>query len=791
MEFPQVEILKGECTTINNQLMKLKFECDNFQKHAFNSINDNNDVFVCVPTSSGKTIVAKYAILHTILVLKKRVIYTSPIKSLSNEKYAEFKEEFTEYGISVGLLTGDNKIDTDSMCVIVTAEILRNALHDLKEKVDSDRSLNSDFVESIGCVIMDEIHFMNDFARGGVWEETIILLNNDIKLVMLSATVNEPEKFVNWISLCRNRKVSLIIETKRIIPLKHFIFAQDSLHEFLNEHNEFNGQLVSKCKKIYDEEDDERYAMHKNPINYERLNKLLSYMETNNLLQTIFFVFSRRKCEEYALKVKNSFVTEIERNEIEKLFDGYIRPYKEKYECVEQYNILKKMMMKGIAFHHAGLIVILKEIVELLFKRGLIKVLFATETFAVGVNTPTRTVVFTDLKKYSNDSVDYIRPEEYKQMSGRAGRRGLDKNGYVILLPMKDFLDECDLRKMVLGVVPSIESQFCIDLQFYLKMIQSKNIDINKFFEKSLINEKHKKDKRLLCNKKTEYENEFKNIKIDNQEDINISKICEYDNMEKLSQKQMKEYNKLMSNIKKNKTLKETYDAIKEKRKIIKNITDTNKNINDNEKYFETNINRIENFLIENKYIDDDKNVTIKGIIATQINNCDSIMLTEMISNNYFDDINIKEIILLTSIFVDTRENMHNISELSYDLEGDMKKIRSKIRDKICDLSEHLDNINIYLFDNQFQKYNVNLNYIEIVYEWISDVDVRIILEHLKFLEEYEGNFIKNMLKIYNIIQDLKGICKITKNNEMLVKLEKSDELILRDIVSVDSLYLL
>jgi antiviral helicase SKI2 len=256
MLYPSIEILSGECLTkVKDPAITYPFECDHFQNHAFNSIENGNDVFVSVPTSGGKTIVGEYAIVHAIKKLNKKVIYTSPIKSLSNEKYNEFKTKFAPYGITVGLLTGDNKIDVDSDCLIVTAEILRNSLYQLKEKIEyTDRQINEEYVNDIGCVIMDEIHFMNDLERGKVWEETICMLSPSIQLVMLSATVSNPEKFVKWISVCHQKKVSLIIVTKRLIPLEHFIYINDKEYKFLDGTNTFNVEQYMTAKYEYESE---------------------------------------------------------------------------------------------------------------------------------------------------------------------------------------------------------------------------------------------------------------------------------------------------------------------------------------------------------------------------------------------------------------------------------------------------------------------------------------------------------------------------------------------------------
>ena len=801
--YPKVEILSGLCEELDDPVINFSFKCDDFQRHAFKSIEKGNDVFVSVPTSGGKTIVAEYAIIHTIKKLGKRVVYTSPIKSLSNEKYNEFKSKFND--ISIGLLTGDNKIDVDSMCLIVTAEILRNSLYQLKQKMeDTAGEINNDFVNSIGCVIMDEIHFMNDKERGKVWEETIVLLNSSVQLIMLSATVSNPEKFATWVSKCHQKTVSLIQVTKRIIPLKHYLFVNDELYLFLDENNNYSSDQFNIARKYHENILKKREKNHKSHVDPNSITNLINFMKKKDMMQTIFFSFSRANCEKYAHSVEIDLIDHYEQMEISGIFDHYMRPYYKKYENVSQVIIVKDLLTKGIAFHHSGLLPILKEIIEIIFKKGLIKVLFATETFAVGVNTPTRTVVFTELMKHTKEGKRFITTSEYKQMSGRAGRRGLDEVGHVIILPTFELPEEKHLRNIVLGCVPCIDSKFTWDYQFFLKIILSNSTSIEQFFNKSLINLEQSAKLKLLMNDKQQLSEEIENINKmitdiecnGNIEPINI--IIKYDDQQNqslllggitisLNKKQIQEYKKAKLIVNGNKTLKSLYEFIKRKNELNKKYDIITNEIQSYTYYVDDSSKNIQTILYNWGYISND--ITIKGVMAAQVNECNSIILTEIISRDYLVDLTPEEIVALISIFTEPiKTSISNDYNSSFEGTPSLKTKIYEINNMIQNFQSMEDDI--FGAGNEFTDWNISTDYIDISYQWASGILVLDMLYILIEYKEYEGNFVRNMLKIYNIIHDIQCICKMIGKIELLPILEKIDSLILRDIVSINSLYL-
>jgi superfamily II RNA helicase len=810
MQSPYLEVLTGESTyEPKPEICTFPFPCDSFQRHAFESIEKGNNLIVTVPTSSGKTVVAKYAIMNTILK-GKRVVYTSPVKSLSNEKYNEFKAELPT---SIGLLTGDNKIDPDSNCLIVTTEILKESLYQLRQKVETpDREISQDFVSSIGCVILDEIQYMSDPDRGLVWEETIILLGRDVQIIMLSATIRNTEEFASWIGNIKEKTISWIPATKRIVPLVHYMYVDklkstetmaghDSMIlPIIDASGNYKDTAFHNARKLCSVIKQIREKKHKG-TDFNMICRLVTLLKENDMLQTIFFAFSKLMCEKYAAMVNDdTLMTVGETHQVEKIWNHHMAPYFKKYEKTLQYYTVKKLALKGVGYHHSGLIPILKEIIEILFKAGLIKVLFATETFAVGVNMPARSVVFTDIVKPTNKGKRLLNTAEFRQMAGRAGRRGLDTMGHVILLPLYDYPGEEDFRQVALGLIPCIISQFKWSYQFFLKIHQSNAIDVATFFKHSLSNLNRLAQTKDLTSKSLLLIPAINDLEtqIESYDRGVVDKVTTFVGLEKiqmgnetlgkfkigLSKKQLKDIQTLKSYVSKNDSAKTLLPLVKtliqtkeEHAQILKQIDAYDTCINNS-------IKDISELLEFWGYITPD-GPTIRGIIASQINACNAILLTEMIMNDYFVGLTASEIVGLISIFTDSKEKQATIDFIGtpelYKRLTDTKKLAEECID---DESRIINNVDIVT------NWSISTDYIDLAYKWCSGADIGEIILMLNALEEYEGNFVKNMLKIVNICRDVQAICKMVGKIEVLPVFETIDELVLRDIVSINSIYL-
>ena len=775
------EILSTETVITNkdikmpdNPAMDFSFKCDPFQIFAFNAIERGNHILVTAPTSSGKTVCAEYAIAYH-MKRGNRIIYTSPIKSLSNEKYKDFKESKPD--LSIGLLTGDNKINPDANLLIVTAEILRNALYTPDKILLENQSKT--LLEDVKCVIMDEVHFINDPDRGKIWEETLILLDESIQLILLSATINKAQEFGKWLASIKQKTVSLIPTNNRIIPLNHYFYLDDELINILDNKDVFYEQNYFECRKTYDKIKKE----NKNKIDFTVINKLIKFLQKKNLLQAIFFSFSRKKCEDFTKQIQGSLLDVEDQREVLRVFDYHMRPYIKTYERTPQYNTVRSLLEKGVCYHHSGLIPIFKEVVEIIFKLGLIKVLFATETFAVGVNMPTRTIVFTELIKTTNMCKRFLNTAEYKQMSGRAGRRGKDTNGTVILLPLYDFPDLLDLKNVMVKTMPHIDSKFKIDYEYCLKTLKSKKTDI---FDKSLLNKEHNNNLQQyqedLMKQEELLTNHNFNKYLDKLDDCNKLDKLTNNNSDlgfniKLSQKDKKQLQVLKANIS-----SDVLSLYKDYKDLQSNIYNTQNNILYTTSYLEDMTKIFYDILLEHNYITNNQELTIKGICASNINECNGMLLTEIIFSNMLDKLTTHEIIALMSIFLNPPRTGDDYNYNSYNLRKEYKQIQEIVNK----FKSQEEKISIFL-----DYWNIDDSYIDIVIMWVQNKSMQDIMTFLyQEMGEYEGTFVRNMLKLNNIITNLTNVAQIINNISLVDKLKTASELILKDIVNVNSLYL-
>ncbi|KAL4400169.1 Antiviral helicase Ski2 [Malassezia pachydermatis] len=493
------------------------FELDTFQKQAVYHLERSESVFVAAHTSAGKTVVAEYAIA---LAMKHmtRCIYTSPIKALSNQKFREFKQTFGAE--NVGILTGDVQINPEAACLIMTTEILRSMLY-----------RGADLIRDVEFVIFDEVHYVNDQERGVVWEEVIILLPQHVNIVLLSATVPNTKEFADWVGRTKRKDVYVISTPKRPVPLEHFLYAGKELYKIVDANGRFLSKGVhdaSDALKSKQEREAESVAGHGGAARGGAAGRgaargagrgatgrggagrgasrgggggtvarrsgmatdkslwvhLIGLLRKQSLLPVVVFVFSKRKCEEYADSLPNTDLCNAsEKSEVHIVIERSLTRLKELDRALPQITRMRDLLSRGIGVHHSGLLPIVKEMVELLFQRGLVKVLFATETFAMGVNMPARSVVFSGLRKHDGQNFRYLLPGEYTQMSGRAGRRGLDETGVVIIV--SEDPDVHILNRMILGQSTKLKSQFRITYSMILNLLRVEALKVEEMIKRS------------------------------------------------------------------------------------------------------------------------------------------------------------------------------------------------------------------------------------------------------------------------------------------------------------------
>ncbi len=429
----------------------LPMRYDPFQQQAMAAIDAEKSVLVSAPTGSGKTVIAEYAI-DKALSRNERVIYTAPIKALSNQKYRDFSLRYSD---QVGLLTGDVSLNPDAPIVIMTTEIYRNQLFE-----------NAARLKNTSWVIFDEVHYLDDPERGTVWEEAIMFTPESVRLVALSATAPNIEELAAWIRSILNHEIAVIIETHRPVPLVNFFQCQGAIfadthslkkHGYLDREtwpSDFGrGNRFDHRKRF------QRGSYHKLlRAKPSRADDLTRHLEYKKQLPCLYFGFGRKRVEELAWDhEKFDFLNPSEKIEIEKRFDELCV----KFDLTQESSAIdmKRLILRGVAFHHAGLLPTLKEVVEQLFTSKLIKLIFTTETFAIGINMPAKTVVFDEMKKFYGTHFGFLRTRDYFQMAGRAGRRGMDAEGYVYCRVNPHQIPLSSLLKIVYGKPEPIESQ--------------------------------------------------------------------------------------------------------------------------------------------------------------------------------------------------------------------------------------------------------------------------------------------------------------------------------------------
>nr|CAG8556385.1 13077_t:CDS:10 [Entrophospora candida] len=469
------------------------FELDPFQKVAIHCIERFESILVSAHTSAGKTVVAEYAIAQA-LKNKQRVIYTTPIKALSNQKYRELENSFGD----VGLITGDVTIKPDASCLVMTTELT----------------------------------FLFDFnpVRGVVWEETIILLSHQIHLVFLSATVPNAMEFAEWICKIHAEPCHVVYTDFRPTPLQHYIYpcVSDGIFMIADEKGNFHQENFTKVIGMLDvgantnaEYIDYKGKKKSSPPQTIKgpsdVYKIVNMIMLKKYDPVIFFTFSRKECENLALHINHlDLNNDEEKDLIQQVFDNALNLIPEDDQNIPQIEHMLPFLKRGVAIHHSGLLPFLKEVVELLFQEGLIKVLFATETFSMGLNMPAKTVIFSDIKKFDGE---VLTSGEYIQMSGRAGRRGLDTRGIVIIMA-REKLEPSVVKGMMTGEPDNIYSAFHLKYNMILNMTRVEGISPDYILQRSFYQFQNTSGLPKLDAELQRLEKEYKEIDIPEEEEI-------------------------------------------------------------------------------------------------------------------------------------------------------------------------------------------------------------------------------------------------------------------------------
>jgi len=748
------------------------FELSCFQKYAIEGIKEDKHVLLCVPTGNGKTLPAEFAIQHFVKKGKK-IIYTSPIKALSNQKYYDFKEKYPE--ITFGLLTGDIKLNPTADVLIMTAEILQNSLYKTfgsdfekrdptgqfsKNKKSKDLMFDMDFENELACVIHDEVHSICLPDRGHVWESIFMLLPSHVQNVMLSATLDTPEYFAKWIEdINSNKEVYLITLNDRAVPLNHysFITCNDGFFKKLkdkdlereikevinkpillkekNEFQEINYRKITKSLKLFSQKD---------PITRIKrsyvLNQLCKYLVENNMLPCACFILSRKQIEIAAKEITCVLLEDVSKtpyiihNKCEQILREKIPNYKEFIELPD-YISLVSLLEKGIATHHSGMIPVLKEIVELLFVQGYIKMLFCTETFSCGLNMPIKTTIFTDLHKFDGTDFRMLYGYEYNQASGRAGRRGLDTQGYVIHLNnlFKRDVDFNEYKIMMSGKPQKLISNYKITYQLVLSSLHhivSKSLFQTEIAIDISLQEEEIKDKEVELER---IKNSLQHLKTSLDD---LSKYIEYQScIKQLTNKKKKEMERKIIDIKERNRNIDLDIVIYQKFLDIKEEIKKKKDYySKTENYLQEKINKTTNLLKSYSLIEDDK-ITMKGIIAQEFKEVPCILFSHLIVNEYMNKLSVNELGIMLSCFT----NIHIVSEDHKCIKrpeiSNLERIMNVI-DYECNKLETYENEN---YIETGEVYNIQYDLMEYMTGWLNSETVEECKYFLQNLREEKG----------------------------------------------------
>jgi superfamily II RNA helicase len=799
-----------------------------FQKYAIEGIVEGHHVLVTAPTGSGKSLPAEFAIdyFHS---LKKKTIYCSPIKALSNQKFYDFSQKYPH--ISIGLITGDIKTNPDADVLIMTTEILLNKLYQIKstsKQVTSSVSFDMDIEHELGCVVFDEIHMINDSDRGHVWENSIMLLPYHIQMIGLSATLDNPERFANWLEnrgICASTDIKIVYLTKkkeRAVPLTHysFITTNQGIFKAIKDKS-VQAEITQITNKAFIIQDSKGTF---NEAHYFKMNKMLKLFETNNvrvkrnhvlnqvskylveheMLPALCYVFSRKQIEICAREINttlletDSKIPYIVKHECEQIIRKL--PNYQEYLQLPEYNTLVSFLEKGIATHHSGMMPVLREIVEILFSKGYVKLLFCTESVAIGLNLPVKTTIFTDVNKHDGNTFRMLQGHEFVQASGRAGRLGIDIVGNVFHLNnLFRNMDTTGYKQMLAGKPQTLVSKFKISYNLILNLVDIGDSNLIDFAKKSMI----------TCNLDDELSELNTKLSICNTY-LDTLRVCsqncrtpqaivkEYMELQikrdQVVNKKRKEVDRCISQ------LQEEYKYIEMDKHTIKRVIDKeqeiesiNNHINGVNNYVQTGIRTIITFLAEEGFIEHNDfielNLTANGVLASHLRETHCLVFARLLNENAFDELSAKELVSVFSCFTnvtvedDIKNHIPNSSSAGCDqFIQRIYKLYSAYQIKEFDY-----NINSGI------EYNIHYDLIHYVDKWCDCLmpdECKFVLQQLSNEKGiFLGEFVKALLKINNIATEFTKIAELIGNVSLLSKLREIENMTLKYVVTNQSLY--
>ena len=854
---------------------QFKYPLHIFQKYAIEGIVEGQHVLVTAPTGSGKSLPAEFS-LDFFVSNGKKVIYCSPIKALSNQKFDDFSKKYPH--LRVGIITGDIKCNPDADILIMTTEILLNKLYQLKsgkteiilnkEKsggttIKNPRtSFDMDIENELGCVIFDEIHMITDPGRGHIWESSIMMLPRHIQMVGLSATLDNPERFASWLenrgsneSEKNEKTVYLTKKFNRAVPLTHysFITATNGVNKHIKDKalqaeirtltdktfviqdadgvfNETNYKNMDKILKLFDANDIRMKRQHV-------LNKVSEFLVEKEMLPAICYVFSRKQLEVCAQELTANlleFDSKIPYT-IDRECEQIIRklPNYKEYLNLPEYLDMVQLLRKGVAMHHSGLMPVLREIVEILFSKGYIKLLFATESVAIGLNLPVKTCIFTDIYKHDGTCMRVLQAHEYTQAAGRAGRLGLDNVGNVIHLNNL-FRDTSVLayKTMMNGKPQTLTSKFKISYNLLLNLVDIGDTNLVGFAKKSMVTGdltgkmNHVSSEMDKCQKEIDRLNLcFDTMRTPR--DIVEQYIELQGKKDKYANKKRKEIEKEIQKIKDEyKYVDSDLITVEKWNKMVTDLDDLKKQYDGLNNYVSNDVknvlyllrgeefletltsitkvsqvsvdatifdDKIESSITETKVVSETTEkievLTLKGKMASQLREVHCLVFARVLEDGLLYKLSPVQLIALFSCFtnISVQDGVEDFTPYTEDVA--VKDIINTINNMFDDYQQtEVD----YLI-NPGADYNIHYDLISYVEEWTQCEDVETCKLLLQRLAEekgiFLGEFVKALLKINNIGAEMEKIAEMTGNIEFLSKLREIPNLTLKFVVTNQSLY--
>ena len=830
----------------NSYFENYPYKLSDFQKHAIQTIVDGNHVLVTAHTGSGKTLPAEFAINH-FTSKGKKVIYTSPIKALSNQKYYDFTHKYPD--ITFGLLTGDIKTNPNADVLIMTTEILLNKLfrmNDITTATNATTTANAttrltfdmDIEKDLAAVVFDECHYINDAHRGHVWEQCIMMLPKQVQMILLSATIDDPSRFAKLVVGTGDKSLTICSTNHRVVPLTHYMFvtSNEGLHKKINDKSVSAGlrRSMNTCLtiqdadgafnvKTYGEVSNMLKLMEKHrvyPSNQFVLNSLIEHLKgsdsssTSSMLPAIIFVFSRRLVEQYAEEItvplfddRDPTIIDIPYHKIRHECMSVIRrlPNWQEYAALPEYISLVNLLEKGIGIHHSGMLPVLREIVELMISKKYIRVLFATESFAIGLDCPIKTAVFVNLKKFdsncSGNADRYLMAHEYTQMAGRAGRRGIDTIGNVVhcvnMFPASSFPIQSTYKEILSGIPQRLISKFKIDYKMVLNILALQldnplhNCESKKFcdfIKGSMMSMELDKMESGILTEIADLETkislfEFKPAIEDVKEYWKLQKLREMASNKKLkeierdSKKMVDKYPGIVADYTAFCKLKDLESALSDKRNSIESLNS----------FIENSIEQIMGVLLK-KGIVESMQLTKKGEICTSIAEVNPILMCELLEYfNDFEGVDPPTLAAFLSVFADVRCRNAD-SHVENEMFINMFKQFMSVCDSIVEC-EDANGIRETLNTNDF-----SFAIADEVFEWCQcadENDCHVVLQGLRDEKGVSiGDFTKAMLKISTVVRELISVCEKTGKVKLMSCLSQIDPLILKHVTTNQSLYL-